>query len=644
MKKSPLFLLIICCHSACVTAPVANDAGDGAVEDSVVASVDVPARLDRVATDDSPTTDAPVIVDAPERACTLSVMPRWSGAMPSSSLVVAPGRRLDDLRADFAANAASQTLLTRARARARPVGPPTLAPGDDAGYQDVSSTTLAHALVAWYDRDEQAAQRAAAWMSALVVTPQWLARAPEVMIRVGASLVLASAALDLLAAAGSASFEGARRNFALASMTIASWVFSTGSILVAGHPDNHSVRMGGGLIAALPWTSEAELGNRVERVAVSMVANAVATQNRTGVGWAEGSMYLQYALETPAISLAMLDALWTAPTPEVCMRCVELQLAPCGFAPVSVSRPRAWPQLQQALGWLVHLQTARGQIVPVDDSRYRAPPAPLFERLTGQAAYPRWSAESFNGSVGQSHDVGPVLAFAALESRPAAPPARSVVESAGTSLLHHPVANGPMIEVALTAEPMAAIGNGHEHDDPLSTMIYVNGETMLGGSGYFSYDTRGPYAATEAHSLLTVEGVFPRVMEYLPSSLNAVGDNVIGSWTSSTVTVQRNVGFVADDVVVNDTVTLERPQTLHWYWHTRGMLDAGRTDRWTSAWSAVDRASCELQPTTTLSLTPSSATGMHVDDNPRPISHVVLQFAATAPAGISTVRWTFRCR
>ncbi len=633
--------LIICSSIGCSQPSNTGDASGIDVLDVTSTEQDVATIVDRVVVQrDVPTT----IADATDPICAQSLMPRWTGAALSTSVVVAPGRRLEDLRAALAANPASLELIQRARTRARPVGPPTLALGDDSGYQAVSSTLLAHALVAWYDHDQQASQRAAAWMSALVVTPQWLQAAPEVMIRVGASLVLASAALDLLAVDGGVPFESARSNFALACATIGAWVFSRGSILVAAHPDNHSVRMGGGLIAALPWTTEAELGNRVERVALSMVANAFAVQNRGLVGWAEGSMYLQYALETTAISLAMLDALWTAPTNEVCMRCGELPLAPCGFGPITVSRPREWQQLQNALQWLVHLQTARGQIVPVDDSRYRSPPAPLFERLTGESGYPRWSPTSPYGSVGLSHDVGPVEAFAALEMRRPMTVPPSVIESAGTSLIHHRMVGGPMVEAALIAEPMAALGNGHEHDDPLSMFIYVNGETMLGGSGYFSYETRGPYAAPEAHSLLTVAGVFPRVMEFLPSSISAVGERVVGSWTSGAIAVQRQVGFSNDDVTVTDTITLDREQTLQWYWHTRGMLAAGRSDRWTSTWSPMDSATCELLPQTTLVLRPFTSMGMHVDDNPNPVPHAILQYSATAPAGISSVTWQFRCR
>lgn len=640
MKLTNAIGLAICGLFACTQSPPASD-----VLEVDVVEQDTPEPMDRpVVARDVGTLMDQSSVDSVEPSCAQSVMPRWTGVAPATSVVVAPGRRLDELRAAFAMNPSAQTLLARARQRATPMGPPTLALGDDVGFQNVSSTAVAHALVAWYDHDELAAQRAAAWISAMVLTPQWLARAPEVMIRVGASFVLGAAALDLLNAAQSASFDGARRNFALAAGVLANWAFTNGSILVAAHPDNHGVRMGGGLIASLPWTSEAEVPNRVERVAVAMVANAIDTQNRADVGWAEGSMYLQYALETPAISLTMLDALWTAPTSSVCVRCRELPLAPCGIGPITVTRPREWNALQSALRWLEHLQTARGQIVPVDDSRYRAPPAPLFERLTGKKAYPRWSPESSNGSVGQSHDVGPVEAFAVLEERPTAEPPPAVIESSGTSLLHHRIAGGAMIELALTAEPMAALGNGHEHDDPLSMFVYVNGETMLGGSGYQSYDTRGPYAAPEAHSLLTVGSVFPRVMEFLPSSIHPIGDHAIGGWTSGAVTIQRNVGFENDDVVAIDTITLDRPQNVQWFWHTRGMLDAGRTDRWTSAWSPRDSATCELQFQSALTLSANSTRGMHVDDNPQPIQHSVLLYSASVPAGISTIRWLFRCQ
>ena len=76
----------------------------------------------------------------------------------------------------------------------------------------------------------------------------------------------------------------------------------------------------------------------------------------------------------------------------------------------------------------------------------------------------------------------------------------------------------------------------------------------------------------------------------------------------------------------------------------KALLAAGRSDRWTSTWSPMDSATCELLPQTTLVLRPFTSMGMHVDDNPNPVPHAILQYSATAPAGISSVTWQFRCR
>lgn len=620
-----------------------DDAGDARAPEDVSSGMDAP-----IADDASPTLDAPPAVDAPldvapdaPRMCGDSSWiravraPRTDGA----SVVALPGVAIESVRARFDASPRAMALLDQARATTR-AAVLTLPTGDAGLYQVVASRALAAALVAWHDRDATAARKALDGIAAAAIAPEWLITAQEIPIRVGASLVDLAGAADLLAATSlpGADVATARANVGRAASSVDAWLRAGGWIFVAGHRDNHVVRMGSGLVAAGLISSA--VSDDAFAYGLTMLDDAIHDGQTGGVaGWSEGSTYFSYAFEVAPVALAALDAAWQgADSP--CVRCTGYPLAQCTEG-MSLHRPSTDPLLSELARWGASLESVGGWLHPFDDSRITGIPSPLLERVGRVRTFRHWSATGPVGSVGGSVNVGPFVALALATETPATPETpRRTWSAAGTARLES--MGTTALEAFLLAEHgVAARGFGHERPDTLSLVLAADGVTMLAASGYGSYDTRAPYATASSASVITVDGLLPTTLgagEAGPNGdlIESPDGSVTGTMTGGGVTVRRALSIAPDALTVQDTVSFTgAPREFTWHWHLRGMLDPTAL-----SWSDAGHR-CRAEQTG-ITVTPRRESAMHIDGS-TPIAHPVLRETATVAPGEHTLTTRIVC-
>ncbi len=548
------------------------------------------------------------------------------------SVVAAPGLRFDDLRARFDASPDAVTILARARTTARRTVP-TLAAGDSASYQTVASLALAAALVAWHDRDATAAHTALQSLAATAVAPAWFARAVEVPIYVGASLVDLAAAADLLSVAPltPAEIEMARVYVGRAAAGTEAWLQSGGLIFMAFHQDNHGMRLGAGLATAAMIAPADAVSDEVLAYALAHMAASMQHQTGGAQGWAEGSTYFEYGFEAAAPALTAIDRAWTGGDTR-CARCEHHAFSVCATSAASIVRPSRDRRVLDLVRWSASLETRAGWLHPIDDSRLMGLPAPLLEQLVGAHRYAHWSVDGFTGSLGGSVNVGPLVALALASPELSAREAvLSRWPAAGTARLDATTPSGAPIEAFVIAEHgVANAGAGHERPDTLALTLVVDGALLLGASGYRSYDTRAAYARADANSEITVEGTLPRDLgagEGGPDAILAAdGDGATGSFDRAGVVVTRALAFEAGVLVVRDRVELPDARDVTWHWHMRGSLDD-------TAWSwAVGTRRCVAEQTGA-TLTTARETAPDYDDYSRMGMHPVMRQSARLVAG-----------
>ncbi len=548
------------------------------------------------------------------------------------SAIAAPGARFEDLRARFDATPDAMTILTRARSTARRTVP-TLAAGDSASYQTLSSLALAAALVAWHDRDATAARTALGALSNAAVAPSWFATATDVSILVGASLVNLAAAADLLTASTltAAEIDTAKSHVGRAAASTEAWLQSGGLLIAVSHEDNHGMRLGAGLAAAAMIAPAGSLSDEVLAYALSHMSASIERQTGGVHGWAEGSTYFEYAFEVAAPALLAVDRAWTGADTR-CASCPGHPLATCSTRPTTIVRPSRDPRVRDLIRWSASLETASGWLHPIDDSRLTGVPSPLFERLAGARHFSHWSVDGSLGSLGGQVNVGPLVALAlALPELTTREPIIARWPAAGTARLDAMTPSGAPVEALFIAEHGVANGGaGHERPDTLALTVVVDGTLMLGASGYRDYDARAPLARADANSEITVEGALPRDLGASASgpdaTLSADGAGTVGSFTSAGVTVTRSLAFEGGALVVRDRVELPAARAVAWHWHLRGSLDPAS---WT--WTSGTRRCVATQTGESLPLSRETATDW--DTFSVMGTHPVIRQSSTLSAG-----------
>jgi hypothetical protein len=653
--RTPWIIGFFACVSACDSsaAPVSSRTDATAnIHDVVVpdtdATPDTNATLDVATMADTAkevavTTDAEkipdVAVDVASCSDPMFIRSLRTGHADGVSLVAAPGSSFESLRSRMDALPASVALLTTARSmaamRARP-----LATGDSAYFQAVASYALAAAFVAWHDRDLAAARRSMEWLSIAAITPAWLNTAQEIPIRVGGSLVLLAGAVDLLTASplSPSDVMTARSYVGRAAMSVDAWIHTFGIIFVLAHRDNHSVRLGSGLVTAALVSND--VSDDALAYGLTMLDDAVH-EGQTGgeAGWAEGSTYFSYAFEVGAVALSALEGVWVGADTR-CTRCPGYLVARCSEG-YSIRRPGNDPLLAALTRWAASLETVGGWLHPFDDSRITTVSAPLLERMGNVRVFRHWSIAGPPGSVGDVLRLGPFVALALATQSNGVPetPAR-VHSAAGTARLE--TVGRTTLEALMVAEHgVAAHLGGHERPDTLGLVFSLNGVMMLGASGYGNYETRAPYAMATSSSVITLAGLLPETLgagDPGPEGrLTETPDGaVVGSMSGAGVTVQRTLSVAPDVLTIRDRITVsETSRSATWHWHLRGALDA---TTWT--WTHTGFRCTATQ--SGLVVTSRREMGAHIDLNVV-IPHPVLRQTAVLPVGESLLTTRIQC-